>query len=1643
MIDFMIILGIILIILLIVIISRKCRKKEGFVTGDIPNVDIPPKLLSTLDESGTDYYIQVRHNNSKRKNLLPNSGGWNEINGKIYPLIGGKINENDPNIFTLVNYINNSGGASPDGQACAHNTIQKYSFVDQQKSNFKLVYKKYDSDKTELMKKRLESIPSSSNISCGHEDKTMNEMKKLCLNDDKCTSFTTNNGKPHCLKHHEVLTFNEGGYPGQNCYKKNRKHLNQLIHSRQQDAIIKGENVKIVDFKDITNNYTYENVPSITWEGFGVTYYFIKNRYSHTYIIKAKYTGSDKSQYIFKHEDYTSAEKALEISDAEIDSHTYFESDTDPFDDIINDPINNFSLIITKINPEIIDFITNNKANVKSLDIGKLKIVELDTYTLKEYNSSSILNIDNKYIYTLTINGNANHVCFIKIGDPYAIIKLDGDEGEELQYLHKTEGFKPFVFENDITIINNHLFTLKYNDNNQKIKDLKTQNFTPYFFNREDYGLNENKSYIINIESASGVKVDIPNFKNIDSDGYYRLYKISKLDEHYDFVTSKLKHEQSLYYLKTHGLNEIYNIPIGLFKKGDKYIIYDFSQLKWNILKYLTLNGLKEFEDYDIENASETIPTFSLSYVEKGLSYVEKDKKTSITQNLYYIGKNIKIDSYLQTRYNKYEALFKTLYGKDVLLYEISTVNSSQSDMEKDTEITTYETLYKEIKNKKSLSKENNIDNLKLYIYIKFFENYDGIKKLYISKHINLFKNDYYKDNNDSVIHNYILLKNPKNLNHFDFEKIAKNNSSNIILYDENKTINYCHKNQNATYSFYTINENYNYNFLVHDWLRPKGKIEFTKEKTEFKIQIIETTFIQYEILKEFKDQEIENDDVGITIKKGGYYLRLIGESFDFTDCMNVNDKKPLKVSKEENDNMDSKYVIKSDNQIWKNDNGQVYYFLNNQIYTIINYKPKLIPDLTIEYKPGIVAKRDDECKKFSEYNSSAFTNTYNIKEPFTNPKDKNIQYLIKNKVTSKYLTYTIEGEGINDDYVKTIELKTKTYYEDGVFQKSQSSIFYIGDNGDTFCYLSKIENLENRKINLGDIKPPLTHVIKDYKNIINTKRIKHIIGKLIGDNEVGYTIIKNNIKSVDGVFELVPLDEKFNLEKKELDLYEIEKTEIIDKEIKLDIQIKQLKKDITKLNNHVNTTIQKINTKITKIDKLLTKYEVHAKKNINQKLKDILMIIYKNYQIELDIILLRQTYQAKVQFSITLSTDEEYVQILKNEIDNAKFEIKRLELQIKEKNLKNYVNFQETNQIIGKVNDMIDIIQEKLDSLETKENFNNFNYHNKKHTDFNNIYDDISEKINSINIKVINNIMLYNNKIKLEENLKNLETYDTLLETKTKELEINYRTMFSKFDQDLYKLKNKLYSKSDNKDIRLKVLQRKFDIDNLQLADIKFNHIEKDDLELELMDLQDKIYSLNVNIKDINLINRAYNQLKELKKINLHIIKYRLMNTRAYEGFQNGSINTVKDIINRNDFGLSKSNEDNLTDFRSSQSLYNNENISIQPIPEDNTFKININNKCIEVRGDKNYSLKECNRVTPTQYFEAIKIRNKAEAIETNKVVPSNEKIKYPFYQMVSSISGNCLSLDDHGVSVIPCDTNSIQQHWKMKTHEKLCLDN
>ena len=76
-----------------------------------------------------------------------------------------------------------------------------------------------------------------------------------------------------------------------------------------------------------------------------------------------------------------------------------------------------------------------------------------------------------------------------------------------------------------------------------------------------------------------------------------------------------------------------------------------------------------------------------------------------------------------------------------------------------------------------------------------------------------------------------------------------------------------------------------------------------------------------------------------------------------------------------------------------------------------------------------------------------------------------------------------------------------------------------------------------------------------------------------------------------------------------------------------------------------------------------------------------------------------------------------------------------------------------------------------------------------------------------------------------------------------------------------------------------------------------------------------------------------------------------------------------------------------------------------------------------------------------PSKYFENIRIDNPSEALRINKVEAVNKEITYPYHQMVSTISGNCLSINDEGIYVSPCNSNSLEQQWQMKKDEKLCL--
>ena len=57
--------------------------------------------------------------------------------------------------------------------------------------------------------------------------------------------------------------------------------------------------------------------------------------------------------------------------------------------------------------------------------------------------------------------------------------------------------------------------------------------------------------------------------------------------------------------------------------------------------------------------------------------------------------------------------------------------------------------------------------------------------------------------------------------------------------------------------------------------------------------------------------------------------------------------------------------------------------------------------------------------------------------------------------------------------------------------------------------------------------------------------------------------------------------------------------------------------------------------------------------------------------------------------------------------------------------------------------------------------------------------------------------------------------------------------------------------------------------------------------------------------------------------------------------------------------------------------------------------------------------------------------------------VIIPGKNIKYPYYQIRSTISDDCVNMDNEGISLNTCSSNSIKQRWNLSKDEKICLDN
>lgn len=130
---------------------------------------------------------------------------------------------------------------------------------------------------------------------------------------------------------------------------------------------------------------------------------------------------------------------------------------------------------------------------------------------------------------------------------------------------------------------------------------------------------------------------------------------------------------------------------------------------------------------------------------------------------------------------------------------------------------------------------------------------------------------------------------------------------------------------------------------------------------------------------------------------------------------------------------------------------------------------------------------------------------------------------------------------------------------------------------------------------------------------------------------------------------------------------------------------------------------------------------------------------------------------------------------------------------------------------------------------------------------------------------------------------------------------------------------------------------------------------------------------------------------------------------------------------------------------IKSIKSKFNSKILSIKKQPLNNvTYAIAINDKCLYGYSD-NYELKNCsttdNYMHP-QYFEARKINN--VAMEKKYMGGKHVSAKSPeaYTALIHKGTQQCLSIDNEGAYLAPCDADNIYQRWQISNNENICLE-
>jgi hypothetical protein len=114
------------------------------------------------------------------------------------------------------------------------------------------------------------------------------------------------------------------------------------------------------------------------------------------------------------------------------------------------------------------------------------------------------------------------------------------------------------------------------------------------------------------------------------------------------------------------------------------------------------------------------------------------------------------------------------------------------------------------------------------------------------------------------------------------------------------------------------------------------------------------------------------------------------------------------------------------------------------------------------------------------------------------------------------------------------------------------------------------------------------------------------------------------------------------------------------------------------------------------------------------------------------------------------------------------------------------------------------------------------------------------------------------------------------------------------------------------------------------------------------------------------------------------------------------------------------------------------------------NKYGILANDKCLSVSGtcsnNSPFCMQDCQAglyTTDSQKFYTNRIYSAADAAQIMGVSPDrvNSKNIYPFNIFRSSVNDKCLTIDNDGIGVAPCNLNNLNQQWSISPDENICV--